>query len=150
MWKPMLSHTPVNRAGSTSLRKSGRQTSHHSEQITRKMRLSYLPTSEIFYPRNAKLKEFFAGSLLIPRAVCIVCIPPKSLSDEYWNAPQNPSICLWGCSKTLSESLKFGGFSRIIISSTGTCLTSLQMERSKGSAFLLKPSPRVSTGHFHR
>lgn len=63
------------------------------------------------YPRNAKLQEFLAGRLLIPRAICIVCIAPQSFSYEYWNASKNPSICLWGCSKTLPESLKFQGFS---------------------------------------
>lgn len=64
-----------------------------------------------FYPRKAKLKEFFAGRLLIPGAICFVCISPQSFSYEYRNASWNPSICLWGCSKTLPESLKFQGFS---------------------------------------
>lgn len=60
---------------------------------------------------SKKKLEFFAGRLLIPGAICIVCISPQSFSYEYWNASWNPSICFWGRSKTLPESLKFQGFS---------------------------------------
>lgn len=112
--------------------------------------LCYVLRVFFFSLRNVKLKEFFAGRLIIARVVCIVCISPKSFSYENWNALQNPSPCLWGCSNTPPESLNFGDFLGLFDFIWNAPHLYCRQRRNEVCAFLLKLRLRVYTQHFHR